>query len=258
MIFMMKLNEIGFRRFFVLGTGLIFVVILLMDYAHKINPYTIRELGIDKILDLARDKFVLRRQNIPNLLVTSMTLPFILACLFFATHQGALVGVGVVAHGVAFHFVGGKAWAHFAASAVAYVLVELWKLAIASKELRDWRAAIKAAEEGGEGDKGEKKRVLILYANVGSGHKSAANAIEEALKERDMGVMVEKLDVLDLCSPAFRFAMQTMFQKLTQTLAGQHMLGYLYDMGDHGNEKGKVQRALEDAAGIGLAKVLTR
>ena len=54
-------------------------------------------------------------------------------------------------------------------------------------------------------------------------------------------MVVKKLDVLDLCSPAFRFTMQSMFQKLTQSLAGQHMLGYLYDMGDHGNEKGRVQ-----------------
>jgi len=48
-----------------------------------------------------------------------------------------------------------------------------------------------------------------------------------------------------------------MFQKLTQSLAGQHTLGYLYDLGDGHNKKASVQRLMEDAALMGLVKEVT-
>ena len=68
--------------------------------------------------------------------------------------------------------------------------------------------------------------ILILYASVGSGHKRAAQAVEAALLARgaDPG-RVQLLDALDLCPKAFKYVMQTMFQQLTQSLAGQHLLG---------------------------------
>ena len=40
--------------------------------------------------------------------------------------------------------------------------------------------------------------------------------------------------------------MQVCFQELTQSLAGQHVLGYLYDAADHGRAKARFQRAIED------------
>ena len=78
-------------------------------------------------------------------------------------------------------------------------------------------------------------RVLIPYANIGSGHKMAAEAIGGALKdlvqehkeEMTADVEVELIDAMHLCNEVFRTVMQDWFQKLTQSLPGQHMLGYL-------------------------------
>ena len=93
---------------------------------------------------------------------------------------------------------------------------------------------------------------------MGSGHKSAANAVDDALVELSPEITTLKLDLFDVASPAFKFAAQTMFQKMTQTLAGQHGLGFLYDMGDGGNEKAKFQRVMEDLAGTKLINEIAK
>jgi hypothetical protein len=71
-------------------------------------------------------------------------------------------------------------------------------------------------------------------------------------------VTVEKMDLFDFCAPAFKFAMQKMFQLLTQSLAGQHTLGFLYDSGDGANTKPKLQRAVEDWCSLGLLEEIAR
>ena len=84
-------------------------------------------------------------------------------------------------------------------------------------------------------DSDRKHKILILYANVGSGHKMAAEAIGGALKdlvqehkeEMTADVEVELIDAMQICNEVFRTVMQDWFQKLTQSLPGQHMLGYL-------------------------------
>ena len=46
--------------------------------------------------------------------------------------------------------------------------------------------------------------------------------------------------------------MQVCFQELTQSIAGQHVLGYLYDAADHGRAKARFQRAIEDLCMLSL------
>lgn len=48
--------------------------------------------------------------------------------------------------------------------------------------------------------------------------------------------------------------MQVCFQELTQSLAGQHVLGYLYDAADHGRAKVRFQRVLEDLCLLGMVE----
>ena len=51
---------------------------------------------------------------------------------------------------------------------------------------------------------------------------------------------------MELCPKPFRVVMQSLFHDLTQSLAGQHMLGYLYDAGDHGRAKARFQQGVEN------------
>jgi hypothetical protein len=120
---------------------------------------------------------------------------------------------------------------------------------------RKWQSAERRFNSGWleKNDRDRKHKILILYANVGSGHKMAAEAIGGALKdlvqehkeEMTADVEVELIDAMHLCNEVFRTVMQDWFQKLTQSLPGQHMLGYLYDAGDSG-VKGRFQRIVEN------------
>ena len=199
--------------------------------------------------------------KIGNMLCMSLLAPALLI-LFLMTNERwlfAFMAAGV--HASLTNALPGRtarvsALIHFVAAFGVFIFCEIWKIARASIALRRWRAELKKAEDFPSDTKG--KRILILYANVGSGHKSAANAVEDAIKLRDAEVETKKMDLFDVASPAFRFAAQTMFQKMTQSLAGQHTLGFLYDVGDHGNEKGGFQRIMEDTAGTGLVKEITK
>ena len=76
-------------------------------------------------------------------------------------------------------------------------------------------------------------RVMVLYASVGNGHKRAGEACVAALEElRDpngLAPEVKCLDVVDFMSREGRFVYKSAFLTLTQSLAGQHMLGFFYD-----------------------------
>ncbi|GMI16028.1 hypothetical protein TrVE_jg975 [Triparma verrucosa] len=153
-------------------------------------------------------------------------------------------------------------------SILIFFAIQMYRATAAGIQLRRWRSEIRNAETSSvqlstdPKQERKQKRIMILYANVGSGHKSAANAVAAALTLRggddSEDIVVQKIDLMDLASPAFRYVMQTMFQKLTQSLLGQHTLGYLYDMGDGGNEKSPLQRAMEDAAGLNIVKEIAR
>ncbi|GMI37962.1 hypothetical protein TeGR_g9586 [Tetraparma gracilis] len=194
-----------------------------------------------------------------------MCVPAAIAFMQSTTEQGVYAGLEVIVQAAIMASPSTPKFPHslqsIIGSLLCFVLAEVYKAVAASLKLRKFRDAIKRAEhEGGGGGGG--KRVLILYANVGSGHKSAANAVEEALleraKETGEDVTVEKMDLFDFCAPAFKFAMQKMFQLLTQSLAGQHTLGFLYDSGDGANTKPKLQRAVEDWCSLGLLEEIAR
>jgi processive 1,2-diacylglycerol beta-glucosyltransferase len=51
---------------------------------------------------------------------------------------------------------------------------------------------------------------------------------------------------MDLAPKPFRLLMQSLFHELTQSLAGQHMLGYLYDAADSGRAKARFQQGVEN------------
>jgi len=112
---------------------------------------------------------------------------------------------------------------------------------------------LKAAGNGTQS--AHSRRVLILYANVGSGHKMAALALEAAFRERNEPDLEVKLIDLMECAPAlFRSLFQTQFQKFTQSLAGQHALGFMYDAADKGRAKASAQRLVEAFVSLELIK----
>ncbi|MBK8126362.1 MAG: UDP-N-acetylglucosamine--LPS N-acetylglucosamine transferase [Elusimicrobia bacterium] len=89
----------------------------------------------------------------------------------------------------------------------------------------------------------EGARVLVLYASVGGGHGSAANAVAAALRELAPAVAVETADLLDFTNRAFRHLYgKAYFQVYAKA---PHLLGYLYDRLDKAGEaKGGVAERL--------------
>lgn len=151
-----------------------------------------------------------------------------------------------------------------AATAIALIVAVSFGVLKAAFKVAKWRRALLKAEmaeaeypgymlrrQASEDQTG--RVILICFANVGSGHKVAAKAVEAAIEARKAAnperygkVNVVLLDAMDLCPEPFRIIMQGMFQELTQSLAGQHMLGYLYDMGDGGRQKARFQAVAEN------------
>ena len=179
-------------------------------------------------------------------LVLSLTICHVAA--FFTTSSGRLAILWSTKHGVA--------------SIVALLITWIVTLLRVCHKLWRWRVGLQAFEKFAEhlppppsddSIPGVDGPVLILYANVGSGHKRAAKAVEAALLKR--GAPADKvvlLDAMELCGGGFRFMMQTMFQELTQSLAGQHLLGYLYDAQDGGRYKSRLQRSVENLCMLDL------
>jgi processive 1,2-diacylglycerol beta-glucosyltransferase len=48
-------------------------------------------------------------------------------------------------------------------------------------------------------------KILVLYAEAGSGHRMAAQAIAEAVRKKDPQSSVESLDILNLCRPLYAY-----------------------------------------------------
>ena len=64
----------------------------------------------------------------------------------------------------------------------------------------------------------------------------AALALQDAFRRRNApGLQVTLIDIMESCPTIFRYQMQTLFQGLTQTLMGQHLLGFAYDSSDKGH-----------------------
>lgn len=151
-----------------------------------------------------------------------------------------------------------------AATLIALIVAVSFGVLKAAFKVAKWRRALLKAEMAEaeypgymlrrQASEDQTRRViLICFANVGSGHKVAAKAVEAAIEARKAAnperygkVNVVLLDAMNLCPEPFRIIMQGMFQELTQSLAGQHMLGYLYDMGDGGRQKARFQAVAEN------------
>jgi processive 1,2-diacylglycerol beta-glucosyltransferase len=72
-------------------------------------------------------------------------------------------------------------------------------------------------------------RVLILHASVGTGHRSAAEALAAAFTQRMPG-QVEVADVLNYANPVFRRAYVQSYVQLTDKLPA--LWGYVYEQTD--------------------------
>lgn len=76
----------------------------------------------------------------------------------------------------------------------------------------------------------EKKRVLILSASAGSGHKSAANALEKVFGQSPEVAEVLNRDALELTSDTFRNLYADLFLDLVKR--APRFLGWWYDQSD--------------------------
>jgi len=122
-----------------------------------------------------------------------------------------------------------------------------------------WRlASLHPTIEGATAEGGPFK-VLVAYADIGSGHKMAALAVQSAFERKNApSVQVVLVDVMDLCPTYFRYVFQTMFQSLTQSLLGQHVLGLAYDAADKGRAKSKMQKLFERFVSLALIERVAR
>ncbi|MDP2741684.1 MAG: hypothetical protein Q8O66_03305, partial [bacterium] len=59
------------------------------------------------------------------------------------------------------------------------------------------------------------KKVLVLYASLGAGHKMAAKAIVEAFEEKYPNVGIKSVDVLDFGFQAFKRGLPFTFDYVT-------------------------------------------
>ena len=147
-------------------------------------------------------------------------------------------------------------WAseHVVATLLALLGAFMLKLARVLLKMRRWHTLLHRAEaQQLVAERDPHGPILLLFANVGSGHKRAAEAIRAALLARGAPAdEVKLIDAMELVPHGFRYVMQTMFQELTQSLAGQHVLGYLYDAADRGRAKARLQRRFENLCMLSL------
>jgi len=152
------------------------------------------------------------------------------------------------------------AWRHGAATLLSLSLAFAYKIGRTVLKFTRWRRLLtrleRQAASGAEGSASTSQGpVLLLYANVGSGHKRAAEAVRGALLKRGTSPSdIVMLDAMELVPYGFRYVMQVCFQELTQSLAGQHILGFLYDAADHGRAKARFQRTVEDLCMLGMVE----
>ncbi|MBP1694621.1 MAG: monogalactosyldiacylglycerol synthase family protein, partial [Chloroflexi bacterium] len=75
----------------------------------------------------------------------------------------------------------------------------------------------------------DKKRILILTADVGFGHRSVSNAIAEAIRDVYSDVEVNVINPLDDPRvPKFIRSQQTDYDKLVRTMPKRYRLQYQF------------------------------
>lgn len=75
-----------------------------------------------------------------------------------------------------------------------------------------------------------KRKILVLSASIGTGHISAAQAIERALLETGQELLVRHEDALEFANPAFRNVCRRTYADLANN--APELLGWLYDYAD--------------------------
>jgi processive 1,2-diacylglycerol beta-glucosyltransferase len=75
------------------------------------------------------------------------------------------------------------------------------------------------------------KKVLILYAPFGAGHKTAAKAIEEAFKEKYPDVEAKNVDVLDFGFKIFRYSAPFIFDYINAKIP--FLYKWIYNFYNH-------------------------
>jgi processive 1,2-diacylglycerol beta-glucosyltransferase len=83
---------------------------------------------------------------------------------------------------------------------------------------------------------GNKPRIVILSASVGSGHVRAAKAIESALGTLLPDATIAHVDALDLTNGAFRRAYGAGYFRAARS--APRFVGWMYDFLDHPNDHG--------------------
>lgn len=89
------------------------------------------------------------------------------------------------------------------------------------------------------------KKILIVHASVGAGHKRCAEALEAALKELGSPVIIKTIDILDYSAKGFALMYKEMYLQLVQKLWGQYLVGYFYEHSNHSVAVSKLKQKLK-------------
>lgn len=92
------------------------------------------------------------------------------------------------------------------------------------------------------------KKILILYASLGAGHKRAAEAIVEAFSAKYPDVAVKNIDVLDFGFKIFRQGVPLAYDYITSNIP--FLYKWIYDFYNHGSR----YKFLNSISGIFIKK----
>ena len=163
---------------------------------------------------------------------------------------------------------------------LGHVVAVLYKLIIVAFKAYKYRQLTKV---GLNKCTGQPKRILIIHASVGSGHKRAAQAIEEAIKERIINsggeiasdndndnnndekngkTVVKVLDIIDTQEWFLRTVYKKGFMTLVGEDWGQAFIGLMFDRSNQQapgldvGEHGFFQTVLEEAFSLSFVEYL--
>jgi len=89
------------------------------------------------------------------------------------------------------------------------------------------------------------KKVLIIHASVGAGHKRAAQAVKEAFEIQEPAVQVTVLDVCDIGGTWFNTIYKHSYMSLVDRKWGSFFVGYLFELGNE-EPPGCLKRIVEE------------
>ena len=152
---------------------------------------------------------------------------------------------------------------HVIAFTCAHVIAVLYKFIIIIYKVSKYRSLTKTALKQEEGPP---QKILIIYASVGSGHKRAAQAIQEALSSElgttTSGVEIRMLDIVD----TQEWFLKTIYKELFMTLVGkdwgQAFIGLMFEKSNASapgidiQHSGYLQTLLEESFSLSFVEYL--